>query len=250
MHKGHIAVVAMVALLFFAGCSSGEEQTSTEGTNEEEVSAELKEFGPPQVQADNAETEFNATITPTPGLTERQALPLQRYEADGDQLTLFFEMESQSCFGLEVEYTESDTAVEVALWTGRLPEVDADDCGIGIYSYNTVIDLDDELGERDVIAAVAATPSPSGNPTSGPVGGNPSQPEDEELEVELDDDGRADPEQFVGLEIDEAVDLADGNDVVWHVAKINGEPTVAAAPSGRHVIFELEDDIVVSAENS
>ncbi len=257
MPKGRIVPLAIVGVLLLAGCSSGGEQTASRDDDQEEIRAELVEDGPAQVQADNAETGFDETITPASEVLDRQPIVFQRFESDGNELTLFFEMETQSCFGLQIEHTETDNAVEVGLWTGLLlPDVDAEDCGIGVYSYHTVIELDEPLGDREVVPAAPSSGSTSSGspPSESEIGTDivdaPSAPQQEELEVRVDEDGQADPAQFIGLTIEEATDLADGNSYLWHVAKIDGEPTISTPPADQHFVFEIEDELVVAADIS
>ena len=110
---------------------------------------------------------------------------------------------------------------------------------------------DREFGE-DAEAEDDDLPDPE-EPPDAPEANRPlaeaeaSPPEGEELEVSVDDEGNPESEQFIGMQIEDAIDLADGNGVAWHVATIDGEKSLTSGPDGPHLSLELEQDTVTSA---
>jgi hypothetical protein len=117
----------------------------------------------------------------------------------------------QECYGAQVDVTETDTEVSVALFTGGRENIPAGIACIEIAEAQEIaVTLAAPVGERSVVAV-----SPAGD--GGGVGGEVPEPVDPGANLAQD------PALWIGLTTDEAVAQAEGEGPEWRIAMEDGE---------------------------
>jgi len=104
---------------------------------------------------------FEKEVEQNTGIENIQPATFEAIGIDDKTLEIKFEMESDECFGHQVEVIESDLEIVVAVMTGELPDKNPDDCDYGVYTYTTKYDLESPVNGRTIVPQEEGEPSQS-----------------------------------------------------------------------------------------
>ncbi|RMI28118.1 hypothetical protein [Nocardia stercoris] len=91
------------------------------------------------------------TFTADPAIVNPRPLRFDSwYKIADDKIAVNFQLGSPDCYGVDVETTETDSAVTVALRTGTLPQAVGRMCSMIAVFGSMEIDLQHPLGSRKV----------------------------------------------------------------------------------------------------